>query len=156
MRRLRARYWLTLQMALAKGSSDGRAEARHRRKGHEDDVKVRVFDAVSGGDALVVLDAGDWVNDLVDVQGPGDGRAAARDAGQRNENVLIFDPVAGGEALVVLEGHVDVTALQLSRTRRRASSGSWARGSGRALARASLEPGADVDITLPTGATAAL
>ena len=37
---------------------------------------MRVFDAVSGGDPLLVLDAGDEVRALV-IQGPGGGRAAA-------------------------------------------------------------------------------
>ena len=65
-------------------------------------VDVRVFDAVSGGDALLVLDAGSMVLALVAFQRPGDGRAAARVLVWQG---ALFDPVAGGEALVVLEGH---------------------------------------------------
>jgi WD40 repeat protein len=75
-----------------------------------DDGKVRVFDAVSGGDPrdpLLVFDAGEEVNALVlfKDQAVGAPRLAC---GCRAKKVRIFNPVAGGEALVVLEGHTDM------------------------------------------------
>ena len=38
---------------------------------------VRVFDAVTGGEALVVIDVGSPGMAAADLRGPGDGRAAA-------------------------------------------------------------------------------
>ena len=64
------------------------------------DGKVRVFDAVSGGDALLVFDTGySTVNALVVFKDPATGvLRLATSYGK------IFDPLAGGEALVVLKG----------------------------------------------------
>ncbi|CAH0369639.1 unnamed protein product [Pelagomonas calceolata] len=79
-----------------------------------DDGKVRVFDANSGGEALLVLDAGDKeVSALVMFKDLATGALRlACGEGYEGNKVRVFDPVAGGEALVVLEGHTDsVTAL---------------------------------------------
>jgi WD40 repeat protein len=70
---------------------------------------VRVFDAVSGGDALLVLDMGCEVDALVAFKDLATGALRLACA---SGDVLVFDPVAGGEALVVLEGHTkEVNAL---------------------------------------------
>ena len=72
---------------------------------------MRVFDAVSGGDPLFVLEPGSMVFALVIF------KDRATDAlrlasGSKDKKVRVFDPVAGGEALIVLDGHKGkVTAL---------------------------------------------
>ena len=58
---------------------------------------VHVFDAVSGGDALLVLDVGD-LDALVVFE---------RRARREQQKVRVFDPFAGGAELVVLEGHTE-------------------------------------------------
>ena len=55
-----------------RGPGDGRAAAARSGSGE----KVRVFDPVAGGEALVVLDVGTKVRALAVFHGPGDGRAA--------------------------------------------------------------------------------
>ena len=85
--------------------------------------KVRIFDPVAGGEALVVLDVGDEVASAGSLRGPGDGRAAARVRVGRDSDseVLVFDPVAGGDpALLVLDIGVGGEAhWRSSRTQRR-------------------------------------
>ena len=65
---------------------------------------VRVFDAVSGGDALLVLDKGYGAEALVVFKDLATGAPRLASASS-DYKVRVFDPVAGGEALVVLEGH---------------------------------------------------
>ena len=64
---------------------------------------VRVFDPVTGGEAVVVIDVGSKVLALAVFADPATG--ALRLACGCSGEVRIVDPVAGGEALVVLEGH---------------------------------------------------
>jgi len=72
---------------------------------------VRVFDAVAGGEALFVLDAGDEVKDLVVFEDLETG-ALRLASGSKDAKVRVFDAVAGGAALVVLVGHTEwVNAL---------------------------------------------
>ena len=68
---------------------------------------VHIFDAVSGGDALLVLDAGDSVYALVAFEDLATGALRLASGALIIRSVRVFDPVAGGEALVVLEGHTD-------------------------------------------------
>jgi len=75
---------------------------------------VRVFNPVTGGEALVVIDVGSGVWALAVFADPATGelRLACGSGDFRIGGVHIFNPVAGGEALVVLEGHTrDVLAL---------------------------------------------
>ena len=86
----------------------------------DDMAKVRVFDPVAGGEALVVIDVGSEVCALAVFADPATGELRLA-CGCDDGKVRIFDPVAGGEALVVLEGHTDwVRALTVFKTRRRA------------------------------------
>jgi WD40 repeat protein len=73
---------------------------------------VRIFDAVSGGDALLVLDVGsEEVAALVAFEDLTTG-APRLAIGSEYGFVRVFDPVAGGAPLVVLFGHADfVSAL---------------------------------------------
>ena len=71
--------------------------------------KVRIFDPVAGGEALVVLEIGDEVNALAAFKDPATG--APRLACASGEKVLVFDPVAGGDALLVLDIGSYVNAL---------------------------------------------
>ena len=70
---------------------------------------MRVFDPVAGGEALLVLDAGDEVSDLEVFKDPATG--APRLACASGKKVLVFDPVAGGDALLVLDVGSHVFAL---------------------------------------------
>ena len=102
-RAARARCWFSCVCAGGlQGTSDGRAAAAC---GGSMDGKVRIFDAVSGGDALLVLDVGSpcgctrshlktWRRARCDSR-----------VGSNDQKVRVSDPVTGGEALVVLEGH---------------------------------------------------
>ena len=75
---------------------------------------VRVFNPVTGGEALVVIDVGSGVWALAVFADPATGelRLACGSGDFRIGGVHIFNPVAGGDALVVLEGHTrDVLAL---------------------------------------------
>ena len=56
---------------------DGRAAARCCT-GCRLDEKVRIFDAVAGGEALLVIEVGSLCVRAGVLHGPGDGRAAAR------------------------------------------------------------------------------
>ena len=68
--------------------------------------KVRVFDPVAGGEALLVIDGGGQLAVFTD---PATG--APRLACASGEKVLVFDPVAGGDALLVLDIGSGVDAL---------------------------------------------
>jgi WD40 repeat protein len=69
--------------------------------------EVRIFDAVSGGDALLVLEVGDYVRALVAFNDLATGAPLLASASEESK-VRVFDPLAGGEALVVLEGHASI------------------------------------------------
>ena len=63
------------------------------------DGKVCVFNAVAGGEALLVFDAGSSAHSLAVFADPATGAPRlVTSSGQ------VFDPIAGGDALVVLEG----------------------------------------------------
>jgi len=82
------------------------------------DGKVRVFDLVAGGEALLVIDVGVYVEALAVFADPATG--APRLACASGTKALVFDPVAGGNALLVIEVGSEVHELAVFADRRRA------------------------------------
>ena len=67
------------------------------------DGKVRIFDPVTGGEALVVIDVGSEVRALAVFPNPATG-ASRLACSCFDGKVRTYDPVAGAEALLVLDG----------------------------------------------------
>ena len=72
------------------------------------DEKVRVFDPVAGGEALLVIDVACWCTRWRSLRTR---RRARRGSLVDDGKVRVFDPVAGGEALVVIDVGSEVLAL---------------------------------------------
>ena len=82
--------------------SDPATGAPRLASGSEDKT-VRVWDPVTGGTALLVLEGhSGWVTALVSFSDPATG-APRLASGSQDETVRVWDPVAGGAALLVLE-----------------------------------------------------